>query len=232
MVGDALTDDTAERIAALGDPRIRYQPPPSAGPIRRTTGAGGSSRAPPANRALQEAAGRWIAPLDDDYALDDDHIEVLLAEAGRHPGGAGLRPAPGARGLDREDPLPRGRRVAAGLRAVHAPGCDPARRAADLRFDLNTVHAGEPGLEHGAAAVGGGHALRLPGPGRDDLLLDAGRRSGTPARAGIAAAGGCSGAQLSARGCRRGRGPRPGIRHHGTGPDPALSRSSLQHDRA
>src|SRR5262249_22602970 len=35
------------------------------------------------NAAVDEARGGWIAPLDDDDAFDDDHIEVLLEAAQR-----------------------------------------------------------------------------------------------------------------------------------------------------
>jgi hypothetical protein len=82
VVGDALTDDTEERIQAIGDPRIRFfnlavRGPYPADDFDRWLVAG----TPPANAALREARGRWIAPLDDDDTWDDDHIEVLLERA-------------------------------------------------------------------------------------------------------------------------------------------------------
>lgn len=146
VVGDALTDDTPERIAALGDPRIRFVNLPYRGPYpeadkRRWFVAG----IPPANRALEEATGLWIAPLDDDDEWDDDHIEVLLGEARRT-----------------HAELVYGRvrvlEVSTGKILSHEVGVWPpvfgqftlqaAIQHAGLTafpFDLNTVHAGEPG---------------------------------------------------------------------------------------
>lgn len=82
VVGDACTDDTEDRVRALGDPRIRFLNLPFQGPypeddLARWYIAG--SR--PFNVALQQAAGQWIAPLDHDDEWDSDHIEVLLKEA-------------------------------------------------------------------------------------------------------------------------------------------------------
>ena len=82
VVGDACTDDTQARIAALGDPRIRFLNLPERGiypddPLRRWMVAGTA----PANRALVLARGRWLAYLDDDDVFTDDHIEVLLSFA-------------------------------------------------------------------------------------------------------------------------------------------------------
>jgi Glycosyl transferase family 2 len=84
VVGDACTDDTAERIAALGDSRISFENLEVRGPypdvpeqmwqIAGTYGA---------QLALRRANGRWIAQLDDDDEWDDDHLEVLLADAVR-----------------------------------------------------------------------------------------------------------------------------------------------------
>jgi hypothetical protein len=82
VVGDACTDDTAERIAALGDPRITFHNLPARGPYpddpyARWLVAG----IPPMNAATARASGAWIAPLDDDDEWSDDHLEVLLAVA-------------------------------------------------------------------------------------------------------------------------------------------------------
>lgn len=82
VVGDACGDDTAERIAALGDERISFHNLPVRGPyptdpLRRRAVAG----TPPMNVGALLARGRWIAPLDDDDAWDEDHLEVLLAAA-------------------------------------------------------------------------------------------------------------------------------------------------------
>jgi glycosyl transferase family 2 len=82
VVGDAVTDDTASRVQALGDPRISFINLPHRGPYpaddeRRWLVAGTY----PANHAMREARGAWIAPLDHDDEFESDHIEVLLDEA-------------------------------------------------------------------------------------------------------------------------------------------------------
>jgi hypothetical protein len=82
VVGDACTDDTAERIARLGDPRIRFVNLPHHGiypsdPAQRWMVAG----APAMNLGAEIARGRWIAPLDDDDEFTPDHIAVLLEAA-------------------------------------------------------------------------------------------------------------------------------------------------------
>ena len=82
VVGDAVTDDTEERIAALGDERIRFINLPFRGPYpddeyRRWLVAGTA----PANTALREARGAWIAPLDHDDEFAPDHVERLLQHA-------------------------------------------------------------------------------------------------------------------------------------------------------
>lgn len=86
VVGDACTDDTAERIAALGDSRIRFINLKERGaypedPLYRWMVAGTA----PANEALNLARGEWLGGLDDDEVLTDDHIEVLLRLAAEQP---------------------------------------------------------------------------------------------------------------------------------------------------
>lgn len=82
VVGEACTDDTEERIRAIGDHRIRFVNLPFRGPYpddpRARWRVSGTT---PMNTAMRLARGRWIAPLDDDDEFDDDHIEVLLAHA-------------------------------------------------------------------------------------------------------------------------------------------------------
>ena len=82
VVGDACTDDTAERIAALGDKRIRFhnrafRGPYPADPQERWLVAG----IPGMNLGADLAAGAWIAPLDEDDEWTPDHLDVLLAAA-------------------------------------------------------------------------------------------------------------------------------------------------------
>ena len=84
VVGDHCTDDTEERVRAVGDPRIQFWNLPFRGPYpddprARWLVAG----AHPANAGIRASRGAWIAPLDHDDAWEDDHIEVLLREAQR-----------------------------------------------------------------------------------------------------------------------------------------------------
>lgn len=82
VVGDCCTDDTEERIRAIGDPRIRFENLPFRGPypldpaeLWKMAGVFAS------NRAAELASGAWLASLDDDDEWEDDHLEVLLAHA-------------------------------------------------------------------------------------------------------------------------------------------------------
>jgi hypothetical protein len=82
VVGDHCTDETADRVRALGDDRIRFVNLPVRendpldpweswavrGSVPRSTGIG-------------LAAGLWIAPLSHDDAWDADHLATLLDAA-------------------------------------------------------------------------------------------------------------------------------------------------------
>lgn len=82
VVGSACTDDTEARVAALGDPRIRFHNRPVDGPYpEHRTMRWFVAGSPSMNAAVEMARGRWIAPLDDDDEWDDDHLEVLLGAA-------------------------------------------------------------------------------------------------------------------------------------------------------
>jgi hypothetical protein len=79
IVGDGCTDDTADRIEALRDPRIRFVNLPFRtiypdSPRERWLVAG----ATPWNRAVELCRGTWIAPLDDDDEFFPHHLETLL----------------------------------------------------------------------------------------------------------------------------------------------------------
>jgi glycosyltransferase involved in cell wall biosynthesis len=82
VVGDAVTDDTERRVRSIGDPRISFVNLAVRGPYpddeRSRWQIAGTAAA---NEGLRRARGAWIAPLDDDDAFDDDHIEVLLQHA-------------------------------------------------------------------------------------------------------------------------------------------------------
>lgn len=82
VVGDGCEDDTAQRVAALGDSRIRFRDLPAHGPypedrVERWLVAG----VPAMNEGLRMARGSWVAPLDDDDEMDADQLEVLLKTA-------------------------------------------------------------------------------------------------------------------------------------------------------
>ncbi len=82
VVGDGAPASTAEAIAELNDPRVRYtnltvRAPYPDDPTEFWRVAG----TPPWNAAWELAQGRWIAPLNDDDAFRPHHIESLLAAA-------------------------------------------------------------------------------------------------------------------------------------------------------
>ncbi|MGH9505481.1 MAG: glycosyltransferase family 2 protein [Terriglobales bacterium] len=84
VVGDACTDDTGERIAALGDRRVRWINLPRRGeypaaPSLRHMVAGTAT----VNRALAEAQGEFITHLDDDDEYLPGRIRALVAMAQR-----------------------------------------------------------------------------------------------------------------------------------------------------
>ena len=85
VVGDGAPAETAEAVAAVGDPRVRYfnrtiRGPYPEDPARRWYVIG----SPPLNDALALAGGRWIAVLGDDDAVRPTHTEHLLAAAREH----------------------------------------------------------------------------------------------------------------------------------------------------
>lgn len=82
VVCDGRDEETASRIAALGDDRIRVVQRPRNGPYphvpeQRWKVAGSH----PFNLAVALARGAWIAPLDQDDEWTADHLEVLLGAA-------------------------------------------------------------------------------------------------------------------------------------------------------
>jgi glycosyltransferase involved in cell wall biosynthesis len=79
VVGDACSDDTERRVAAIGDDRIRFVNLPERGaypeePSRRWRVAGTK----PFNVALTLADGEFITHLDDDDEHSPDRIEKLV----------------------------------------------------------------------------------------------------------------------------------------------------------
>lgn len=82
VAGDCAPEAVGAALASIGDPRIRYVNSPIRGPYpARPEHAWMVVGTPPYNRAMAEARGRWLAPLDDDDSFTPDHIELLLAAA-------------------------------------------------------------------------------------------------------------------------------------------------------
>lgn len=85
VVGDHCTDETEERVRAMGDGRIRFhnlsarENDPS-DPWERWAVKGSAPR----SVGVQMARGRWIAPLSHDDAWDAGHLATLLAAAREH----------------------------------------------------------------------------------------------------------------------------------------------------
>jgi glycosyltransferase involved in cell wall biosynthesis len=82
VVCDGRDAETAARIAALGDPRLRCLQRPRNGPYpaedRKRWLVAGTH---PFNQAVAHARGAWIAPIDQDDEWTPDHLETLLAAA-------------------------------------------------------------------------------------------------------------------------------------------------------
>jgi glycosyltransferase involved in cell wall biosynthesis len=79
VVGDGCSDDTEQRVAALGDERIRFVNLPERGnypaePVRRWSVAGTA----PFNVAIGLARGDFITHLDDDDEHVPDRVEKLV----------------------------------------------------------------------------------------------------------------------------------------------------------
>jgi Glycosyl transferase family 2 len=84
VVGDAIGDETAEAIAALDDPRVRYsnltqRHPASDDAFKSWLVASTMAR----NEAMRLATGQWVVAFDDDDSMRPDHVEHLLQAAQR-----------------------------------------------------------------------------------------------------------------------------------------------------
>jgi hypothetical protein len=82
VVGDQAPPETAEAIASLADPRVRYYNRTVRGPYPEDPGVRwymvGS---PPYNDGLSLVRGRWIAGMADDDEVRPEFAETLLAAA-------------------------------------------------------------------------------------------------------------------------------------------------------
>ena len=94
IVGDHCTDNTAELLARIKDPRLRFHNLPSRKrnypqTVENHWFVGGAT---PANMAMELARGQWIARVDDDDTWTPEHIEKLLrfAQDGQYEFVSGL----------------------------------------------------------------------------------------------------------------------------------------------
>jgi glycosyltransferase involved in cell wall biosynthesis len=102
VVGDACTDDSAEVVSAVSDPRVRW--------TNLETNSGGPAR--PRNEALKVARGRYVAYLGHDDLWFPDHLSGLVdtLEATQADFGYSLAVCTGPNGVTssftiREEPL-------------------------------------------------------------------------------------------------------------------------------
>ena len=82
VIGDGCTDDTAELVAKVGDPRLRFVNLPEQGrypaePLRKWLVAG----TPALNHAMSLAQGDYVTHLDDDDEYLPDRLEKLVTFA-------------------------------------------------------------------------------------------------------------------------------------------------------
>jgi hypothetical protein len=79
IVGDCCTDNTAELLGAIDDPRLHFFNLPERGNYpNEKTALWQVAGSVPKNKALEMCRGKWIAPLDDDDVFTENHIEKLL----------------------------------------------------------------------------------------------------------------------------------------------------------
>jgi hypothetical protein len=82
VVGDHCTDDTAERVKALGEARIRFHNLPVRENDPEDPWESWAVRGSiPRSVGIELASGSWIAPLSHDDEWDPEHLEVLLEAA-------------------------------------------------------------------------------------------------------------------------------------------------------
>ncbi len=82
VVADGRDRDTAARVVALGDERIRFVERPRNGPYpAKDADRWMVAGCHPFNLGASLARGAWIAPIDQDDEWTPDHLEVLLGAA-------------------------------------------------------------------------------------------------------------------------------------------------------
>lgn len=142
VVGDHCDAVTEAAVRSVHDPRIRFENMAERGrypadPRYRWMVAGSA----PMNRALDLAAGEWVAPLDDDDEFLPDHVDVLL-DACRSRGlelaygVAEMEVEPGVWELRGSAPLREGEIVHAAVLFRHALGF--------IRHDIESWRLYEP----------------------------------------------------------------------------------------
>jgi len=82
VVGDACTNDTAQKVEEFGDPRVRFVNLPFRYPYPKDPEqcwlvAG----APGANVGAELGSGSWLAALGDDDEFEPQHLECLIEKA-------------------------------------------------------------------------------------------------------------------------------------------------------
>ncbi len=80
IIGDCCTDNTAELLSQIDDPRLKFYNMPKRKrrypiSVENHWFVGGAI---PANKSLSLAKGKWIARNDDDDIWTPDHLETLL----------------------------------------------------------------------------------------------------------------------------------------------------------
>ena len=82
VVGDCAVPETADALAAVGDPRIRYFNLPERARYPKFPRYFWSSAGAAASiRSFDLCRGEWVTNLDDDDEYPPDHIQVLLQAA-------------------------------------------------------------------------------------------------------------------------------------------------------
>ena len=82
VVGDHVSDETAEAIASFNDSRLRYanltqRHPASDDPFKSWLVASTMAR----NEGMRLATGQWVVAFDDDDSMRPDHVQHLLDAA-------------------------------------------------------------------------------------------------------------------------------------------------------
>lgn len=143
IVCDGPDEETAARVSALRDARIRCYQRSQNGPYPADrTARWWVAGTHPFNEATGHGAGSWTAPIDQDDEWAPDHLETLLAAARRSGAEVAYgvcRVNVGASGETYHGQWPPARGHFGFLSAIHHAGL------VDFLYDVNAHLAGEPG---------------------------------------------------------------------------------------